>query len=99
MRLKMKEDCILIQQKCYEHKFLLFIALPFAAHGSSLYKNKMTIFLQFLRSFEDAISNVVAMAVLVLQSQGILSAPSGIVVNEFAEDNQESVLIHVIAFT
>lgn len=59
----------------------------------------MTIFLQFLRSFEDAISNVVAMAVLVLQSQGILSAPSGIVVNEFAEDNQESVLIHVIAFT
>lgn len=90
MRLKMKEDCILIQQKCYEH---------FAAHGSSLYKNKMTIFLQFLRSFEDAISNVVAMAVLVLQSQGILSAPSGIVVNEFAEHNQESVLIHVIAFT
>lgn len=67
----MKEDCILIEQKCYEHKFLLFIALPFAAHGSSLYKNKMTIFLQFLRSFEDAISNVVAMAVLVLQSQGI----------------------------
>lgn len=95
----MKEDCILIQQKCYEHKFLLFIALPFAEHGSSFYKNKMIIFLQFLRSFEDAISNVVAMAVLVLQSQGILSAPSGIVVNEFAEDKQESVLIHVIAFT
>lgn len=95
----MKEDCILIQQKCYEHQFLLFIALPLAAHGSSLYKNKMTIFLQFLRSFENAISNVVAMAVLVLQSQRILSAPSGIMVNEFAEHNQESVLIHVIAFT
>jgi len=39
------------------------------------------------------------MAVLVLQSQRILSAPSGIMVNEFAEHNQESVLIHVIAFT
>lgn len=62
-------------------------------------KNKMTIFLQFFRSLENAILNVVAMAALVLQSERILSAPSGSVVNEFAEHNQESVLIHVIAFT
>ena len=99
MTMKMKEDCNSIQHKCGEHNFLLFIALPFAEHGFSLYQNKMTIFLQFLRSFENAILSVVAMAVLALQSKRILSAPSGTVVNEFAEHNQESVLIHVIAFT